>query len=101
MTQEKSTINIIGEGVLKDMMSKRFLSLLPGNVLKKTRLKSLPFIGRKHFLKTRTNYFLPALSLRATRVYLLLCCCSSWGKFAQNTAFLTKFTMLSAYCAIA
>jgi hypothetical protein len=35
---------------------------------------------------------------------LLCCCCCScyfcscWGEFAQNTAFLTNFTRLSAYC---
>jgi hypothetical protein len=38
--------------------------------------------------------FLPALSLRATRVYLLLCCSCyscSWGVINQNTAVFTNF----------
>jgi hypothetical protein len=34
------------------------------------------------------------------RAYILLCCCSCWDEFAQNTVFLTNLTMLSAYCTI-
>jgi hypothetical protein len=47
------------------------------------------------FLKKSS--FLPALSLRATRVYHLLCCysCSSccWEVIDQNTAVFTNFVL--------
>jgi hypothetical protein len=44
-----------------------------------------------------TDFYPPCHFLLRGRVYLLLCCSScSWGEFAQNTAFLTNFIMLSA-----
>jgi hypothetical protein len=61
-------------------------------------------------LKTRDSkdsagawFFYPRWYVCTTRVYVLLCCCSSWhGHINQNTALLSNFTMLSAYfCTIA
>jgi hypothetical protein len=50
------------------------------------------------------SIFYPRWYVCTTRVYVLLCCscCScSCGHITQNTALLSNFTMLSAYCTIA
>jgi hypothetical protein len=49
--------------------------------------------------------FYPRWYVCTTRVYVLLCCCCccscSCGHITQNTALLSNFTMLSAYCTVA
>jgi hypothetical protein len=48
--------------------------------------------------------FFTRVYVRTTRVYYLLCCCCSscsCGHINQNTALLSNFTMLSAFCTTA
>jgi hypothetical protein len=58
----------------------------------------------RNFSKKTQSSFYPRWYVCTTRVYVLLCCscCScSCGHITQNTAFLSNFTMLSAYYTIA
>jgi hypothetical protein len=72
-----------------------------------TQASAVWFLDKTMCLQTKqkpnriSTFFLPALSLRATRVYHFLCCSCCCGDIRQNTAFLTNFTMLSADCTIA
>jgi hypothetical protein len=61
----------------------------------------MPVEVKDNLIDLLFHAFYPRLYVRTTRVYVLLCFCSSWGDISQNTALLSNFTMLSAYCTIA